>query len=111
MIEVNKSSYGILVNIFFVFISFMMTTTLMNIFIAVLSEHYCQVSDDASGFFCRARAEIAFDHQILKSGLRRLFCRKRCQFHRNDGSSMGRLSNDGLLPDASVDSSEFTKTA
>merc|ERR1712039_831086 len=63
-------------------VSFMMTTTLMNIFIAVLSEQYHRAFKGAAPRFFRARAEISLDYKIMISGIQRLFCLKRCRFRR-----------------------------
>eukprot|EP00931_Biecheleriopsis_adriatica_P023770 TRINITY_DN14940_c0_g3_i1.p1 TRINITY_DN14940_c0_g3~~TRINITY_DN14940_c0_g3_i1.p1 ORF type:complete len:899 (+),score=140.04 TRINITY_DN14940_c0_g3_i1:69-2699(+) len=63
----------------FVAVSFIIGLSMMNVFIAVLSEKFAKAQEGAAAAFVRERARMFVDFDAVREGFRHLFCMKRNQ--------------------------------
>merc|ERR1719506_1430313 len=73
--EASRNYY--VVRIFICVVIFVMSTALMNIFIAVLADAYATASNNALNEFLRARANIALEQHIMMTGLKKIWAKVR----------------------------------
>lgn len=68
----ESSQYHEVCVVFMLVVVFVMSTALMNIFIAVLSNAYDKATNNALTEFLRAQAGVTYNHHIMMTGLKKL---------------------------------------